>query len=335
MDDGSKPPLIQLFILLCFSAYLAFAETAFASVSKNKIKIAAEHGDSRAKRALWALDNIERVLTTLLICNNLTSLTIASIVTVYVTKRWGLSFVSAGTIVTTLVIFFACEMLPKTLAKRFSYPISLACSGLLVLLMYIFKPFASVLTSLGEMATKRTKEDEEVSVTEDEIQDIIEDMTEEGTLDKDQSSLITSALQFGDLKAKDIVTPRMKIDAISADDKPEKILEAVKNIHHSRIPVYEGTIDNIIGVLGIRNYLKSYIQEKKAPAIRKMIDKVYFANEETEIHELLTQMSKHRINMSVVKDAYGGTLGIVTVEDILEELVGEIHDENENIKEGK
>lgn len=335
MDDGSKPPLIQLFILLCFSAYLAFTETAFASVSKNKIKIAAEHGDNRAKRALWALENIENALTTILICNNLTSLTIASIVTVYVTKKWGLSFVSLGTIVTTMVIFFACEMLPKTLAKRFSFPIALACSGLLGLLMHILKPFASVLTRIGEKAANRTREDEEISVTEDEIQEIIEDMAEEGTLDEDQSTLISSALQFGDLKAKNIVTPRMKIVAINADDEQEKILETVKNLHHSRIPVYDGTIDNIIGVLGIRNYLKTFIQTKKTPEVRKMLDKVYFANEETEIHELLQQMSKRRINMAVVKDAYGGTLGIVTVEDILEELVGEIYDENETVREGK
>lgn len=333
MDDGSKPPLIQLFLLLCFSAYLAFAETAFASVSKNKIKIAADRGDSRAKRALRALDNIENALTTLLICNNITSLTIASIVTVFVTKRWGLSFVSLGTIITTLVIFFACEMLPKTLAKRFSYPICLACSGLLVLLMRLLKPFASLLTVIGEKAANRTKEDEEVSVTEDEIQDIIEDMAEEGTLDEEQSTLISSALQFGDLKAKDILTPRVDIAAIDVDDNPEDILEFIKTQTHSRIPVYEETIDNIIGVLGIRNYMKAYVHNKKAPSVRPLLDKVYYAHANTEIHELLPLMSKHKINMAVVKDEYGGTLGIVTVEDILEELVGEIYDESDEVKE--
>ncbi len=335
MDDGSKPPLIQLLILLCFSAYLALTETAFASVSKNKIKIASEHGDNRAKRALWALDRFEQVISTLLICNNITSLTIASIVTVYVTRRWGLTFVSAGTVITTLVIFFACEMFPKTLAKRFSYPICLSCSGLLVFLMHILEPFAKVLAAIGEHAAKRTKDDDEISVTEDEIHDIIEDMTEEGTLDQAQSSLIFSALQFGDLKAKDIVTPRMKVVAINVDDTPEKILEIVKTQHHSRIPVYEGTIDHIIGVLGIRNYLKAFVQSKKTVNIRKMIDKVYYTEEDKEIHELLPIMSKLKINMAVVKDAYGGTLGIVTVEDILEELVGEIYDESDIEKEDK
>ena len=333
MDDGSKPPLLWVILLLVGAAYCAITETALSSVSKNKIKVASEHGNPNAKRVLSILEDFDKAITTLLICTNIFHIAMASIVTVYVTRRWGLNAVTISTIVTTIAVFFAGEMLPKSIAKKKPEKLILACSGLLSLLMKGLSPLSNLLTAIGQSFTKHQKGDAPVSVTEDELHDIIDEMAEEGTLDENQSDLITSALEFGDVTAESILTPRVDIAAIDIDDDPDEILAFIKNQTHSRIPVYEGSIDNIIGVLQMRKFLKTYLQTGRIPDIRETMDEVYYAHQSTEIHELLPQMSKKKLNMAVITDSYGGTLGIVTVEDILEELVGEIWDETDIVKE--
>ena len=333
MDDGSKPPLLWVILLLVGAAYCAITETALSSVSKNKIKVASEHGNPNAKRVLAILEDFDKAITTLLICTNTFHIAMASIVTVYVTRRWGLNAVSISTIITTIAVFFAGEMLPKSIAKKKPEKLILACSGLLSLLMKVLSPLSNLLTAIGQSFTKHQKGDAPVSVTEDELHDIIDEMAEEGTLDENQSDLITSALEFGDVTAESILTPRVDIAAIDIDDDPDEILAFIKSQTHSRIPVYEGSIDNIIGVLQMRKFLKTYLQTGRIPDIRETMDEVYYAHQSTEIHELLPQMSKKKLNMAVITDSYGGTLGIVTVEDILEELVGEIWDETDIVKE--
>lgn len=332
MEEGGKPPLIALIALILFSAYLSFAETAFSKVSKNKLKTAADKGDSRAEKALWIVNRLDRAITTILICNNLSNLSIASIVTVYVTKKWGVNFVSISTIITTIMVFLAGEMIPKTLAGRYSYKSSLSSSGLMKILMHIFKPIAAFLSFIGKKAADHTKEDSDGAVTEDEIQDIIEDMTEEGSIDAEQGNLITSAMQFGDIRVSDILTHRMNVTALDINKSPKEILNFIKKQTHSRIPVYQGSIDNIVGILGIRKFLKAYMHNPKGIKPEKLMDTAYFVHGDTEIHEILPLMSKHKINMAIVKDNNGGTAGIITVEDILEELVGDIYDESDVIE---
>lgn len=330
MDDGSKPPLAGLLVLLVFSAFWAFAETAFASVSKNKVKVASERGDGRAKRVLTILDNFDKAITTILICNNITSVVIATVVTVYVTRRWGISFVSLSTILTTITIFFACEMLPKSLAKKNSFKISLFCSGFILLLMKVLSPLSSILTSIGNKVAEHAKDDtDEISVTEDELQDIVEDMTEEGALDEEQSDLISSALQYTDTTVKKILTPVDKIVAINVDDDPEVIFNFLKKQKHSRMPVYKDNIDNIIGVLSLRAYFKSFVKNHNIPNVKRLCNRVFYAKDSTEISELLPLMSENKTNIAVVQNRNKKTLGIVTVEDILEELFGEIYDEKD------
>ncbi len=333
MDDGSKPPLLWVIFLLLGAAYCALAETAISSVSKNKIKVASEHGNPNASRVLRILESFDRAITTLLICTNIIHIATASVVTVYVTRRWGLNAVSISTIITTVVVFFVGEMLPKSIAKKVPEKLSMACAPLLLLLMKIFYPFSKLLSAIGNKAAKHQNAETPVSVTEDELHDIIDDMAEEGTLDENQSDLLTSALEFGDVTAESILTPRVDISAIDIEDPADKVLEFIRQQTHSRIPVYEGSIDNIIGVLQIRKFLKSYLQTGSMPDIRSTMDKVYYAHQSTEIHELLPEMSKRKLNMAVITDSYGGTLGIITVEDILEELVGEIGDESDVVHE--
>jgi len=332
MDDGSQPPLAGLIVLLITAVFSALAETALASVQKSLVRVRAEKGDSRAVKTLFILDNFDRAVTTLLIMTNIAHLGAASIVTVYVTQRWGLNAVTLSTIISTIFIFFACEMLPKSIAKKYSLRLSLACAPVLKLFMKVLSPLSYVLTKIGSAAFK-AEEVEDVSVTEDELQDIIEDMAQEGSISEEEGDLISSALEFGDVTAESILTPRVDIQAVDVNAKKEDILDFIKDQTHSRIPVYQGTIDNIIGVISIRNYMKAYLKKRKAPGIKPLLDKVYYAHQSMEIHELLNAMSKNRLNLAVITDSYGGTLGIVTVEDILEELVGDIWDESDVVEE--
>lgn len=333
MDDGSRLPWIIAIALLCCAMYFAVTETAMASVSRTKIKTAADRGDARAKNALFLLDNFDRAITSILIGTNIVHIAVASIVTVAVTRRWGLGVVSLSTILTTIVVFFLGEMLPKSLGKKYNEKLLLSCAGPMRVLMRLFAPLSALLTAIGQSAARLSRGDPEISVTEDELYDIIEDMTEEGSLDEEQGELISSALQFGDVTVESILTPRVDVTAIDVDDSLEEILALVRSQNHSRLPVYEGTIDNIIGVLQIRTFIKAYLHLGKNTEIRPLLDEPFFIHQSTNIDELLPIMSKGKKNMAVVTDNYGGTVGIVTIEDILEELVGEIWDEDDVVEE--
>ena len=333
MDEGSRLSLIIVIVLLLCAAYFAMAEIAFASASRVKLKTAADRGEKKAKKALFVLDNFDRAITTILICTNIIHISAASIVTVTVTRLWGLPAVTLSTIITTIVVFFAGEMLPKSIAKKYSERLSKALAGSLCFFMSVFKPLAVLLSGIGNFASKYVKADPQVTVTEEEIYDIIEDMTEEGSLDEEQSELISSALQFGDTTVESVLTSRVDLAAIDVEDCPEEILSFIRESNHSRLPVYEDSIDNIIGILQIRKYIKEYLHVGEKINIRQLLDEPYFVHQSTNIDDLLPVMSKRRLNMAVVTDNYGGTLGIVTVEDILEELVGEIWDEDDVIEE--
>ena len=333
MDGDSRPYWIMAGILVLAAAVFALIETALTSVSKNRIKVLSERGDSRAENALYAIEHFDQAITTLLICTNIVHIAAAALVTRVVTRTWGLSAVSISTIVTTIVVFFAGEMLPKSIAKKNSEKYILQNAGFLRVLMKLLTPFSFVLSKISEVASRYAKSEPEISVTEDELYDIIEDMAEEGSIDESQSDLIASALSFSDVTVEAILTPRVDLVALNVDEQPEKVLDVIKNTNHSRILVYENTIDNVVGVLQTRKFLKQYLQEKKIPALRPLLDEVYFTTAAANIDELLPEMSRNKLNMAVIVDNYGGTMGIVTVEDILEVIVGEIWDEDDVIEE--
>lgn len=335
MDDASRLSLIVVILLILCAAYFAVAETSFASVSKVRIKVRAERGEAKAIRALKVLDNFDLAITSILICTNIVHLSAASIATLAVTRMFpGVSgAVTISTFVMTLVVFFAGEMLPKSIAKKYSERLSLAVAGSLWFFMTVLKPLATLLTAIGNFAAKLAKADPQISVTEDEIYDIIEDMTEEGSLDEERGELISSALQFAETTVESILTSRVDIVALDIDDPVDEMLGTIRSETHSRLPVYEGSIDNIIGILSIRKFIKTYLREGEKMDVRALLDEPYFIHGSTNIDGLLPVMSKKRLNMAVVTDNYGGTLGIVTVEDILEELVGEIWDEDDVVEE--
>ena len=333
MDDGSRLPWFIVIVLILCAAYLALTETAFASASKPKLKAQAENGSRNAQLALDILDNFDKAITTILIGTNIVHLSAAAVVTVTVTKRWGLNAVTLSTILTTIAVFFAGEMLPKSIAKKLPEKTAANCAGTLKVLMTIFSPLSGLLTAIGERISKAVEGEPELSVTEDELYDIIEDMTEEGTLDEEQGDLISSALQFGELTVESVLTPRVDILAVDVKSEPAEILEAVKACNHSRLPVYESTIDHIVGILQIRRFIKAWLHQGDTVNISTLLDEPFFIHQSTNIDEVLPLMAKNKQSLAVVTDNYGGTLGLITVEDILEELVGEIWDEDDVVEE--
>ena len=333
MDDGSILSVLIILALLLFADYFAVCETSFAAVSRIRLKTAMERGDRRANKAMYVCECFDKAITTILIGTNIVHLSCASYVTVLVTRRWGLSAVTLSTFVTTLVVFFVGEMLPKSVAKKYSLRLALGTASSLVFFMHLLTPVSFVLTKIGEFASRLTKGDSEVSVTEDELYDIIENMTDEGDLDSEQGDLVHSALAFGDLTAESILTARVDMETIDVDGPLEEILAQVKASRHSRIPVYQDSVDNIIGVLQIRRFMREYLQKREKTDLRSLLDEPYFVHQSAKIDELLSVMSSKKINMTIVTDSYGGTVGIVTVEDILEELVGEIWDEDDEVVE--
>lgn len=339
MDDGSRLPWIIAGVLILLAAWFAAVETSLTCVSRIRMKTQAERGSSRASKALYALDHFDRAITTLLIGTNIVHLSAAAVVTAAVTRRWGLGAVSLSTLVTTAAVFFAGEILPKSMARKFCEKIILFNAGALCLLMKLFFPLSSLLSMIGNQVKKHSKQEEEPQVTEEEIYDIIDDMTEEGTLDEDQGELIVSAMKFGDLTAGRIYTDVSKVVAAEIHQSAGEVLELVKDENHSRIPVYDGDIDHIVGTLKVRNFLKAYLKDGEKTEISKLLDDPFFTSKQSLIDDLLPIMSSKKMYMAIIKESKTGedgsiymkTVGLVTMEDMLEELVGEIWDEEDEV----
>ena len=276
-----------IIVLLLGAAYFAVMETAFASASRIRLKAAADHGNRRAEQALYVLDHFDQAITTLLIGTNILHLTIATLVTVAVQRQWGMWAVTAGTLVTTVVVFFAGEMLPKSIAKKYAERLAMRTARSLRFFMVLFQPLSALLTAFGNAVARRVQSEPAVTVTEDELADIIENMTDDGELTAERGELMSSALSFADVPVESVITARVDVAAVDVDDPPEEIL--------AYVPV--------------------------------------FVHQSTLIAEVLPELSSRKANLAIVTDNYGGTLGIVTVEDIVEELVGEIWDEDDVVEE--
>lgn len=329
MDSDSWISWLPVALLLMMAAYFAVSETAVTSVSRIRLRARFDRGDSRAKKALYVQDNFDQAISAILIGTNIVHISTATLVTLLVTRTWGASWVALGTVLCTLTVFFAGEMLPKTIAKRYSERCALATASSLCFFMRVFSPFTRALAKTGDFFTRIIGGASEVTVTEDELYDLIDDMTDRGSLDEEQGELVSNALEFAEVSVEHVLTPRVDVTALSVSEAPAAVFELVRTARHSRIPVYEGTIDNIIGVLQVRRYVKAYFREGTLPELRSLLDEPCFVHESAGIHEVLEEMSRRKLNLAVVMDSYGGTMGIITVEDILEELVGEIWDEDD------
>jgi len=333
VDDspaGSLGYILLFVLLLLCSAYFSGTEISLASVNRIHMMSRASKGVKSAKRVLKILDNFDEALSVLLIGNNIVNIACATLATVVATKIWGNGAVAISTVITTVGIFLFGEMLPKSFAHSCNERFAEVSSGILFALMKILKPLSFFFTGISNLASKPFKKhtENQVTMTEDELCDIVENISEEDDFDEDTGKLVKSALRFSNSKVSEVMVPWEEVLKISTVMKTPEILEIVKDSVHSRIPVIDRK-GNIKGILQIRKFLKAYTKLKHNIILASVMDYPYFVNADLPIDEALTEMSNHRRNLAVVRGADGEIAGILTVEDILEELVGEIYDEDD------
>ncbi|MCI8648918.1 MAG: HlyC/CorC family transporter [Anaerotruncus sp.] len=291
----------------------------------------AEEGNHSAKRALHISEQFDRALSTILVGNNVVNMASASIATVLATDLLGPSgaAIAAG-VMTVLVLIFG-EILPKTVAKENSEQIALGVSGLLLLLMKLLRPIVFIFAKIQESALKvMQSEHAQPSVTEEELLYIVESIEQEGVLEEQESDLVRSALEFDEIMVQEIITPRVDLVTLDVDSTIEEALDVVLDARFSRIPVYRGTVDNIIGVLQARDLLKAVVRKEEDCLAHLLTDCVY-VHKTMKVSALLAELKAKKLHLAVVTDDYGGTLGIVTMEDVLEQLVGDIWDESDEV----
>lgn len=319
-------------VLVLLSAFFSSIETAFSFVNKIRIQRYYDDGNKKAKTVLYVINHFDNALTTILICNNIVNLSCSSLATVLCINLFGDIGSAIATGATTLLVLTFGEVVPKCLAKEHCDVFSLKTAGILKLLMFILTPLVFVFIKLKTLALHISggKEDSP-SVTENELKYIVESIEEEGVLEESESEMVRSALDFDEKTAEEILTPRVDVTFISVDDSQEKIKDLIIENRYSRIPVYEETVDHVVGILHTRDYLESLADGKPAN-ISEIMQTPYFVFRTQKLSKILSAFKRTKIHLAIVTDEYGGTLGIVTMEDLLEEIVGEIWDEDEEIE---
>lgn len=326
-DPGSI--ILYLFLIVC-CAYFSGTEISLASVNRIHIMSMSSKGQKGADNVLKVLDNFDEALSVLLIGNNIASISIATLSVIIATNIWGTSSVSLATALTTVIVFLFGEMVPKSFARSCNEKFALRTAGLLLFLMKLFKPLSFVLSGISSLAVKPFKKQAEndVTLTEDELNIIVENISSSDNFDKETSELVKSALKFSNKTVREILVPWDEVLTIRSNMKTATIVNIIGNTGHSRIPVVDRNGD-IKGILQIREYLKLYLKRKSNIVLASVTDYPFFAKADLPLDDLLTLMSNHRRNLAIIKENNGDILGIVTVEDILEELVGEIYDEDD------
>lgn len=330
MDDSPAGSIILFALLIIASAYFSGSEISLASVNRIHMMSRASKGSKGAERVLKILDNFDETLSVLLIGNNIVNIGCATLSAVIAAQIWGTAAVSLSAIFTTVILFIFGEMLPKCFARSCNERFAEVASAPLLFLMKLLKPLSVFFTALSSAVSRPFKKhvEEQVTMTEDELNDIVENISEEDGFDEDTGRLVKSAMKFSSSSAREVMVPWEQVLTIRTSLKTPQILEVVENSVHSRIPIVDRE-GNIKGILQIRKFLKAYTKFKSNVILASVMDYPYFVNADTPIDELLSEMSNHRRNLAVVKDSDGKILGIITVEDILEELVGEIYDEDD------
>ena len=333
--DGAGWQIIVLILLVMLSAFFSGTETAFTSFNKNRMKTLAQDGNKRAKSVLDIDDKYEKFISTILVGNNIvniTATTISGIMFANLLKGNEELAPTVSTIVMTVVVLLFGEITPKTLAKDFAEKYTMATCSVVKFVMAIFTPI-TVILALGPKKVIGLLFKVEVvdTVTEDEILTMVEEAESDGEIDEHESELIKSAIEFNDLEVDAILTPRVDIVAISSDTSIEEILDIYRTSGFSRLPVYEETIDNIVGVMHEKDFNK--MLHDGGSDINDIVHGVICITGGMKISKLLREFQSAKTHMAVVVDEYGGTAGLVTMEDVLEGLVGEIWDEHDEVIE--
>ena len=325
--------LIFIIVLIFLSAFFSASETAYTSANKIRLKSKAENGSKAAERALKIIHKYDKTLTTILIGNNIVNILTSSLATVMFIDL--LKDADKGslvsTVVVTVVVLIFGEILPKTIAKSHAEAFSCAISGIMLFLMTIFTSLSAFFILLQKGANKIfASKEKEVSMTEQELLSIIDEIEDEGVLEEQEGSLVRSALVFDETIVSQVITPRVNIVAVEINSDIEKVKDVFIKEQYSRLPVYEKTVDHIVGVI-TQHDLFERIVKGDSFTIRDIMQETLHIPSLMKISDVLKQMQKNKIHLAVVVDQYGGTEGIITLEDIIEELVGEIWDESDEI----
>ena len=335
MDSSSVSQIIALIFLVLMSAVFSSSETAITSVSKIKVRQLDQKDDKNAHLLKKLHDNMQTTISTILIGNNIVNIAASSIATILFTNIFHQNGALISTIVMTVFVLIFGEVIPKTIAQYKNKSVALKFSRFIYLLTIIFKPIVKVLNILTRLVIKLfVGEDEDSStLTEEELKTLVEVSEEEGVIKNQETEIMINALELKETLAVDIMTPRTSMASVDIEDAENDLKEIIKNITYSRIPVYEDNIDDIIGVLHIKELVHKIIEDDREFKIRDILKPAFYAYEYIPVVDLFKQMRAKNISISIIIDEYGGTSGIVTMEDILEELVGEIDDEYDNEKE--
>jgi CBS domain containing-hemolysin-like protein len=328
-DDGISQVAILIFVLL-ISAFFSAAETAFQKFNKSRIRSMAAN-NKRAALVLKLEDNYDNLMSTIIIFRSIFNVTAASLVIYIFSKMFINNGISISTVIAIFLIMITGELIPKGLANIAPEKTAIICAPLMSLFMQICSPINLLLTGIKKIINRFFKAEEHPSVYEDELRTMLDEVENEGVIDKRESDLIRSAIEFNETAAEDIYTPRIDIVGIEENESLESIKEKFILSGYSRLPVFSGGMDNIIGVLHEKDYYQALNRKEKD--IKKLISKTIYITPNKKISELLKELQLSKAHMAIVIDEYGGTEGLITMEDIIEELVGEIWDEHDEVIE--
>ena len=329
MDTGDLSTIIALVFLVLCSAFFSASETAYTSLNLVRMKRMAADGDARAAKVLKLAERYESLLSSILIGNNIVNILASSLATVLFVRALGNKGVTVSTLVITVVILLVGEVTPKNIAKEHAETIAMTFYPLLFALTKLFTPLNWLLGCWQKLIGKVVKPAEDRGYTEEELITIVEEAENEGGIDAHESELIKSAIEFTDVDVEEILTPRVEIQAMELGASDDEISDLFQESGYSRLPVYQETVDNIVGILHEKDF---YANRGKVP-VRDLMSTPTYVMQNTKVSDLLKLLQKTKSHMAVVVDEYDGVQGIVTMEDILEELVGEIWDEHDEVVE--
>ena len=334
MHPSDVAQLVALIILVALSAFFSSAETSFVTVSQIKMRSIAEAGNRSAQRVLKITSDSAKMLSAILIGNNLVNISASSLATTLTLSLWGNAAVSITTGVLTLVVLIFGEIAPKTFATAYAEKIALIYSGPIRFLMIVLTPVIFVINFIAKGVLRIigfNPNKHKATITEDELRTMVDVSREEGVLETDEHEMISNVFDFGESQAKDVMIPRIDMTSVSVDSTFDEIVEVFRQDKYTRLPVYEKSVDNVIGIINVKDLL--LCEDKSNFSVRNILRKPYYTYEFKHISELMDELKKTSNNFTIVVDEYGSTVGMITLEDLLEEIVGEIRDEYDEDEE--
>ena len=331
LDSASIGMLIALVLLVAMSGWFSATETAFTSLNRIRLKTRAEDGDRKAQRTLDLAEQYDRLLSTILIGNNIVNITATTVATVLCTRWFHQYGPTISTVALTIIILIFGEVSPKSLAKETPESWALSATPLLGVFMVVMTPLNAFFTQWKRLLSRVFHPNNDNGITEEELVGMVDQAESEGGLDEHESDLIRNAIEFNDMEVSEIITPRVDLSALEENSTMEEAAAMFAGTGYSRIPLYKDTVDDIIGVIHEKDFYAA--RYRGETMLSNLKSPVVYTTGSTRLSDLLRTLQRSKVHMAVVVDEYGGTVGIVTMEDIIEELVGEIWDEHDEVVE--